>query len=68
MTKASEGYNSPNLGEHPPYRVHLPGFIDDEQIGLGDAIKQATSYVGFKPCGGCEHRAAVLNRWMVFTR
>jgi hypothetical protein len=47
--------------------VRLPGFIADDEIGLGDAIKRATSYVGIKPCGGCEGRAAALNRWMVFT-
>jgi hypothetical protein len=24
--------------------------------------------MGFKPCGGCEKRAAALNRWMHFSR
>jgi hypothetical protein len=47
--------------------VRLPGFIIDEEIGLGDVIKRATSYVGIKPCGGCRRRAAALNRWMVLT-
>jgi len=28
----------------------------------------AFAYIGTKPCGGCERRAAALNRWMVFTR
>lgn len=68
MTKASEGNDSPDLSELPPHRVRLPGFITDEEIGLGDVIKRATSYFGIQPCGGCEHRAATLNRWMVFTR
>lgn len=54
-------------GERQPYRVRLPGFISDEEIGLGDVIKRATSAVGIRPCGGCEHRAATLNRWMVFS-
>lgn len=49
------------------YRVHLPGFIADEDIGLGDAIKRATYAFGIKPCGGCEQRAATLNRWFVLT-
>lgn len=49
------------------HRVRPPGFLFDEEIGLGDVIKRATSYLGIKPCGGCEQRAAVLNRWMVFT-
>jgi hypothetical protein len=51
-----------------PYRVRLPGFISDEEIGLGDAIKRVTYAAGIKPCGGCGRRAAVLNRWVVFTR
>ena len=51
-----------------PYRVRLPGFVSDEDIGLGDAVKRMTFAMGIRPCGGCERRAAVLNRWMVFTR
>jgi hypothetical protein len=50
-----------------PYRVHLPGFVTDEDIGLGEVIKRATYRIGIKPCGGCEGRAAALNRWFVFT-
>jgi hypothetical protein len=49
-----------------PYRVQLPGFVSDEDIGLGDVLKRATSAVGIRPCGGCEQRAAALNRWVVF--
>jgi hypothetical protein len=51
-----------------PYRLRLPGFIRDEEIGLGDAVKRATYALGVRPCGGCERRAAAMNRWMVFTR
>ena len=51
-----------------PYRVRLPGFISDEEIGLGDAVKRVTYAMGIRSCGGCEQRAAALNRWMVFTR
>jgi hypothetical protein len=55
-------------GREPrPYRVHLPGFISDEDVGLGDAIKHATSTIGIRPCGECERRAAALNRWFVFS-
>lgn len=50
-----------------PHRVRLPGFISDEQIGLGDAVKRATSSVGIRPCGPCAARAERLNRWLVFT-
>jgi hypothetical protein len=51
-----------------PIRVRLPGFLSDHEIGLGDAIKRATSSLGIRPCGGCARRAAALNGWMVFTR
>jgi hypothetical protein len=50
-----------------PHRVRLPGFIADEDIGLGDVIKRVTRTFGIKSCGGCERRAAALNRWFVFT-
>ena len=53
--------------DREPYRVRLPGFISDKNIGLGDAIKRATYAIGIKPCGGCARRAAALNRWMVFS-
>ena len=54
--------------EHSPHRVRLPGFLIEEQIGLGDAVKRMTYGAGIKPCGGCERRAAKLNRWVVFSR
>jgi hypothetical protein len=53
---------------HQPHRVRLPGFLIEEEIGVGDAIKRVTYAVGIKPCGGCEKRAAALNRWMHFSR
>ena len=57
-----------DAAEGQPYRVRLPGFIKDEEIGLGDALKRVTYAMGIGPCAGCERRAAALNRWMVFTR
>jgi len=54
--------------ERQPYRVRLPGFVKDEEIGLGDVFKRVTYSVGIRPCGGCDQRAAALNRWMVFKR
>ena len=51
----------------PPYRVRLPGFITEEDVGLGDVIKRATSTVGMRPCDACARRAAALNRWLVFS-
>lgn len=67
MTKAHTGDDSLDQGERPPHRVRLPGFIKDDEIGLGDVIKRATSYLGMRPCGGCGRRADALNRWLVFT-
>jgi hypothetical protein len=54
--------------ERQLHRVRLPGFIKEEEIGLGDVIMKATYAMGIKPCTGCEKRAAALNRWMRFTR
>lgn len=59
--------NNTTKSERQPHQVRLPGFISDEEIGLGDVIKRATSAVGIRPCDGCARRAATLNRWMVFT-
>jgi len=54
--------------EAPAHRVRLPGFLIEEEIGLGDAIKRVTYASGIKPCIGCEKRATALNRWMHFSR
>jgi len=51
-----------------PHRIRLPGFLIDEEIGLGDAVRRVTYALGVKPCSGCERRAAALNRWMHFSR
>ncbi|MFC8453746.1 hypothetical protein [Kitasatospora sp. NPDC057223] len=56
-------------GERPPRRVRIPGFVPDEEIGLGDAVKRVTYTMGIRrPCGGCERRAAALNRRVVLSR
>jgi hypothetical protein len=52
--------------QRPHFPVRVPGFIGDEVIGLGDAIKHATSTVGIRPCGGCGRRAEALNRLVAF--
>ena len=54
--------------ERQPRRVRVPGFIVEEEIGLGDVVHRVTYAMGIKPCAGCERRAAALNRWMHFTR
>jgi hypothetical protein len=58
----------PKKKARPAHRVRLPGFLIEEEIGLGDLIKKATYAMGITPCGGCEKRAAALNRWMTFSR
>jgi hypothetical protein len=57
-----------DVARDEPHRVRLPGFVTDEEIGLGDAISRLSYAVGIQPCGGCARRAAALNRWMVFAR
>jgi hypothetical protein len=66
MKKKGSKADQSAKAERKPYRVRLPGFIGEE-VGLGDVIKRATSAIGIKPCGGCQRRAAALNRWMVFS-
>ncbi len=53
--------------ERQAYRVRMPGFIIEEDVGLGDVIKRATSSLGIQPCRGCTRRAATFNRWLVFS-
>ena len=67
MKKEHEQNNKADQSGGHPYRVRLPGFISDEEIGLGDVVKRVTSAFGIRPCDGCERRAAALNRWLVFT-
>ena len=50
-----------------PREVRLPGFLVDEEVGMGDAIKKATAWAGVKPCSGCAKRAAALNQRVVFS-
>jgi hypothetical protein len=66
MGKGKTKRSTVNEIKPEPYRVRLPGFIADEEVGLGEVVKRVTSTVGIKPCGGCARRAAALNRWMVF--
>jgi hypothetical protein len=54
-------------GRSEPYRVRLPGFTAEMEVGLGEVIKRATSLVGIRPCGSCLGRAANLDRWMVLS-
>jgi hypothetical protein len=58
---------APAARQTHPYRVRLPGFLVEKEVGLGDAINRVTYGMGVRPCGGCEKRAAALNSWVVFT-
>jgi hypothetical protein len=51
-----------------PHRVRLPGFLVEDEIGLGDLVKRITYSMGLKTCRGCEGRRATLNQWMHFVR
>jgi len=68
MRESQEKVKQPDRGEAPAHRVRLPGFLIEEEIGLGDVIKRGTYALGMKPCAGCEERAAALNHWMTFRR
>ena len=68
MVAKTKKRKSEAKAEHGPHKVRLPGFLIEEDIGLGDLIKKTTYAMGIQPCGGCEKRAAALNRWMTFTR
>jgi hypothetical protein len=68
MKRPKPKAKQPDPGEVPAHRVRLPGFLVEEEIGLGDVIKRVTYAMGVKPCAGCEKRAAALNRWMTFSR
>lgn len=46
-------------------RVRMPGFLVNDEVGLGDVLKSVTSTVGVRPCGGCNRRAAAMNRRVV---
>jgi hypothetical protein len=68
MNDPIQSDDPPSTGGRAPLRVRLPGFVRDDELGLGDVVKRVTYVLGIKPCGGCETRAAAMNRWMSFTR
>ena len=70
VTEKTEADSEAEARREPqPYRVRLPGFLGArEEVGLGQAVKRATSRAGIRPCGGCLRRAAALDPWIRFTR
>jgi hypothetical protein len=63
---ANEEDNNPEEGRGM-HHVRLPRFVTDEDVGLGDVVKRVIYAAGIEPCSGCEQRAAILNRWLVFS-
>lgn len=51
-----------------PPRLRLPGFVREEEIGLGDLVSRTAAAIGVPPCGGCGRRATAMNRWIAFGR
>jgi hypothetical protein len=49
------------------YRVSLPGFVSDRDIGFGDFVSRVAASAGIQPCGGCGRRAASLNQWLTIS-
>ncbi|MEU3602545.1 hypothetical protein ABZ714_28105 [Streptomyces sp. NPDC006798] len=47
--------------------IRLPGFVHEDEIGLGDLVSRATSAAGVRPCGGCARRARRMNQWVTFS-
>lgn len=52
--------------EQGPKKIQLPISMEEE-VGLGDLVKRFTTFVGVKPCGGCQKRAQWLNQRAVFS-
>lgn len=46
-------------------RVRMPGFVVQDDEGLGQALMRVTSAVGIRPCGGCHRRAEALDHRVV---
>lgn len=68
MKSQDDAGDQPEDATKPTHRVRLPGFLVEEDIGLGDAIKHLTYAMGMTPCDRCDRRAAALNRWITLTR
>jgi hypothetical protein len=66
MSEKQKAADQKTSTKERPFRVRLPGFLIEEETGLGDAIKRITYAAGISPCAGCERRAARMNRWLKF--
>lgn len=70
MSSADTPGHVPSGPAAPRFQMRLPGFLlgDEQEVGLGEVIKRVTATMGLRPCGGCQQRAARLNRLVGFTR
>jgi hypothetical protein len=68
MTSKSDDKKSGSAEQAPSHRVRMPGFLLEEELGLGDVVGKVTYAMGIKACSGCERRAEMLNHWMRFSR
>jgi len=68
MTEPRQTGDLAQSREEPVLRMRLPGFIRDDEVGLGDVVSRVTYVMGLPHCGGCQQRTATLNRWITFTR
>lgn len=64
MTTA-DGRPQPTSARRPVV-IRLPGFVTDQEIGAGDALKRLSYRVGIRPCGGCANRAQALDQRLRF--
>jgi hypothetical protein len=55
------------MDEQPKRTLRIPGFIIDEDIGLGGITKRALYVLGVKPCAGCDGRASKLDKILTFS-
>lgn len=46
--------------------LRLPPITRPTDRGVGDVVARIAKSAGFEPCGGCQHRQAVLNTWFPF--
>jgi hypothetical protein len=53
--------------QRQPYRMRIPGFVSEKEIGLGDIVSRAAVATGLRPCGGCIRRTESLNRLLALS-
>lgn len=50
------------------FSIPILGLKPGQSIGLGSVLKRMTTMVGVRPCGGCQGRAAMLDRMVKIGR